>query len=330
LTEADLAGTINEEYIYFNGARIARVDRPSGTVHYYFSNHLGSHTMVTSATGSCEQDIDYYPYGGVITDHCPNVAQHYKFTGKERDAESGNDFFGARYYTSTMGRFLTPDWGGGSSEPVPYADLDDPQTLNLYAYVQNNPLSRTDPFGHGDDPCHGNTNTCTTVTATPDSVPLIQLGLAWGHHFVDRAIVAEENAQNSLAGHFFRLWRTGGPLQNPGVHTGFPKQARLSQDQVRAIVQKVKDLTGKNMSEWGQKEINMAVDEVRSAGGDTGKFLSDIAAENPTVRTVEQDAGDVAAAAQSAYDASKGFVVNVIEDVEEECAGAPNCGLPPP
>lgn len=58
LTESDLTGTINEEYVYFNGQRIARVDRPSGTVHYYFSNHLGSHTMVTSATGSCEQDID--------------------------------------------------------------------------------------------------------------------------------------------------------------------------------------------------------------------------------------------------------------------------------
>ena len=51
LTETSLAGTINEEYIYFNGERIARVDRPSGTVHYYFSNHLGSHTVVTSATG---------------------------------------------------------------------------------------------------------------------------------------------------------------------------------------------------------------------------------------------------------------------------------------
>src|SRR5258706_15636981 len=42
LTESNLTGTINEEYIYFNGARIARVDRPSGTTHYYFSDHLGS------------------------------------------------------------------------------------------------------------------------------------------------------------------------------------------------------------------------------------------------------------------------------------------------
>jgi len=149
LAETNLTGTINEEYIYFNGERIARVDRPSGTVHYYFSNHLGSHTMVTSAGGSCEQDIDYYPYGGAVRDHCPTVAQHYKFTGKERDAESGLDMFGARYYASSMGRFMTPDWSASSNpDPVPYADLRNPQSLNLYGYVKNNPTTLTDPNGH--------------------------------------------------------------------------------------------------------------------------------------------------------------------------------------
>jgi RHS repeat-associated protein len=71
------------------------------------------------------------------------------FTGKERDAESGNDYFGARYYASSMGRWLSPDWSA-KYEPVPYAKLDNPQTLNLYAYVLNNPLSKTDPDGHGD------------------------------------------------------------------------------------------------------------------------------------------------------------------------------------
>lgn len=70
-----------------------------------------------------------------------------KFTGKERDAESGNDYFGARYYASSMGRFLSPDWAA-KIEPVPYAKLDDPQSLNLYAYVRNNPLTRFDPDGH--------------------------------------------------------------------------------------------------------------------------------------------------------------------------------------
>ena len=68
-------------------------------------------------------------------------------TGKERDTESGNDYFGARYYASSMGRFMSPDWSV-KVEPVPYAKLDNPQSLNLYAYVLNNPLSRVDPDGH--------------------------------------------------------------------------------------------------------------------------------------------------------------------------------------
>ena len=53
--------------------------------------------MVENATGTvCEQDIDYYPYGGVENDYCSGsgVSQNYKFTGKERDTESGLDNFG--------------------------------------------------------------------------------------------------------------------------------------------------------------------------------------------------------------------------------------------
>ncbi len=68
-------------------------------------------------------------------------------TGKERDTESGNDYFDARYYASAMGRFMSPDWSA-KIEPVPYAKLDDPQSLNLYSYVENNPLDRIDADGH--------------------------------------------------------------------------------------------------------------------------------------------------------------------------------------
>src|ERR1700732_3029545 len=60
-------------------------------------------------------------------------------TGKERDAESGLDNFGARYNASTMGRFMSPDPLGGK--------LVDPQTLNKYSYVRNNPINLTDPTG---------------------------------------------------------------------------------------------------------------------------------------------------------------------------------------
>ena len=71
----------------------------------------------------------------------------HKFTGKERDAESGNDYFGARYYASSMGRWMSPDYSD-EPDPVPYADYDDPQGLNLYAYVGNNPLKSVDSEGH--------------------------------------------------------------------------------------------------------------------------------------------------------------------------------------
>ena len=69
------------------------------------------------------------------------------FTGKERDAESGLDYFGARYFSGGMGRFTSPDWLA-SPAPVPYGDFSDPQTLNLFSYARNNPLSLVDPDGH--------------------------------------------------------------------------------------------------------------------------------------------------------------------------------------
>ena len=82
------------------------------------------------------------------------------FTSKERDAETGLDFFESRYYSAAQGRFTSPDeFKGGFLDafsgqhafqpgPLPYADLSDPQTLNKYSYVRNNPLRYTDPDGH--------------------------------------------------------------------------------------------------------------------------------------------------------------------------------------
>jgi len=71
----------------------------------------------------------------------------YKFTGKERDSESGLDMFGARYYGSSLGRFMTPDWAEKPTN-VPYANFGNPQSLNLYSYVNNNPTTTRDPDGH--------------------------------------------------------------------------------------------------------------------------------------------------------------------------------------
>jgi RHS repeat-associated protein len=155
LAESDLSGTVNEEYIYFNGARIARVDRPSGTVHYYFADPLGSASVITDANGNIEEQYYYYPYGGLVSS-VGGDPNHYKFTGKERDSESGLDNFGARYDSSSMGRFMTPDPLLNSGRP------NNPQTWNRYAYALNNPLNVVDPTGLYDlvNNCASDDTTC--------------------------------------------------------------------------------------------------------------------------------------------------------------------------
>jgi len=144
LSESDLSGTMNADYFYFNGMRVARVDRPSNTMHLYINDHLGTARIIatpSSYSTVTTAESDYYPYGGEIpiSSSDPN---HYKFTGKERDSESGLDYFVARYNFSNIGRFITPD------EPFADQDAASPQSWNLYSYVRNNPTNNTDVDGH--------------------------------------------------------------------------------------------------------------------------------------------------------------------------------------
>jgi RHS repeat-associated protein len=145
LLETDLSGGLLNEYIFFGGKRVARRDA-AGNVFYYFADHLGSSRVITNATGTVCYEADFYPYGGerAVTTTC---SQNYKFTGKERDTETGNDNFGARYYPNNLGRFLTPDPLMASGR------ASNPQTWNRYAYTLNNPLRFIDPNGLQEQPC---------------------------------------------------------------------------------------------------------------------------------------------------------------------------------
>ncbi|MGA8110912.1 MAG: RHS repeat-associated core domain-containing protein, partial [Acidobacteriaceae bacterium] len=114
-------------------------------LHFYSDDPLETRRVTTGTTGVVEQSCSSQPYGDGET--CTSTPTEHLFTGKERDAESGNDYFGARYYGPTMGRFLTPDWSK-NPQGVPYADYTDPQSLNLYQYMRDNPLDGVDPDGH--------------------------------------------------------------------------------------------------------------------------------------------------------------------------------------
>jgi RHS repeat-associated protein len=106
-----------------------------------------------------------------------------RYTGKERDTESGNDYFGARYYASSMGRFLSPD-----PSQLYFADPTNPQSLNLYSYAINNPVKNTDPTGMAY--CQWNDNGVisrddSAHTGVPDAVnsgtECTHLGGEWKH-----------------------------------------------------------------------------------------------------------------------------------------------------
>ncbi len=133
------------------------------STHYYLADHLGTAQLEFASGGWPVWQGQFSPFGQEL-DNQPTT-NSFKFTGKERDSESGLDYFGARYYGSSMGRFMSPD--------TPFVDQSpgDPQSLNQYSYVQNNPLTNTDPDGHtcqtnssnGDIYDNGDGHGCATV-----------------------------------------------------------------------------------------------------------------------------------------------------------------------
>jgi RHS repeat-associated protein len=118
----------------FGAQRVAMQDASSVT--YLHGDHLGS-TSVTSGAISSEQT--YYAFGAVRTTN-GTLPTDYTFTGQKIDASDGLMYYSARYYDAAIGRFIQPD--------SIIEDWHNPQYLNRYAYVRNNPVRYTDPTGN--------------------------------------------------------------------------------------------------------------------------------------------------------------------------------------
>jgi RHS repeat-associated protein len=131
-------------------ALLASRTRAQDVVEYFHQDAIGNVRAVTNQAGQVIERHDYLPFGeewcGTQVCGSATPGQPKRFTGKERDAETGLDYFGARYYSSPQGRFTTAD-------PV-YTwreNLVDPQRWNRYAYARNNPLRYVDPDGRAID-----------------------------------------------------------------------------------------------------------------------------------------------------------------------------------
>ena len=133
LTEYDGSQALSARYVYAGSKRIARISGNSAS--YYLADHLGSTRSLVDEAGAVTAAYDYWPYGKVLATSGPG-ATHFRFTGHERDAESGLDYMLARSYAYDIGRFLRPD-------PM----QDEYPGISPYDYAANNPLKYVDPDG---------------------------------------------------------------------------------------------------------------------------------------------------------------------------------------
>ena len=214
----------------------------------------------------------------------------HKFTGKERDSESGLDYFGARYHSSGLGRFMTPDRdnpmltrqnleaGGLPSEAAAgYLDgyLEEPQNWNRYAYVRNNPLRFVDPTG-----------------AAPVD----------GHHL----IISRNALTSPLARNFTDAIKTGPPSGNGWPNQpGFNTMHREYNEAVENVLQEAEQTMG-DRNTWSVSQWKAVAEEIlNSQEAAIKNFLDELEANNPGAR-------NALAAAVAGYRISKFLFVRTI------------------
>ena len=209
LTETDGNGNWMHTNVYGAGMLLATYDTaPTGdpALHFQIEDWLGTRRVQTDISGNPEETFTSQPFGdgfnATEASGAPPTADdatEHHFTHHERDTESQNDYFGARYYGSNMGRFLSPD-----PSQLSYADPRNPQSLNLYSYALNSPLSYIDPSGLV--PCGGQAQ--ITIIVTPDGSAVTQspddcpdyVSLQFGNEeLASAALGAQAAAQNPAA-----------------------------------------------------------------------------------------------------------------------------------
>ena len=138
----DVFGALLKDYIYMGNRLVAEYDHVGARFLYYTPDQINSTRVVTDGSGTIVYSAAHDPYGGIQQTWVSTYDPLQKFSGKERDAESGLDYFGARYYDKSQYRFI-------SADPMLTEGMarHDPKSWNLYSYCGNNPLVYVDSTG---------------------------------------------------------------------------------------------------------------------------------------------------------------------------------------
>jgi RHS repeat-associated protein len=239
------------------------------TARYFLSDHLGTAQLELTAGGWPVWRGHFSPFGQELDTLA--TSNNYKFTGKERDAESSLDYFPARYYGSSLGRFASPDIhnavlirqnmiAGGLPDEAAQSFLegylDNPQNWNQYAYVRNNPLRYKDPNG---------------------------AAAVEGHHLIpERGSIG---SAGTLARDFANKIRTGALSGN-----GFPNQPGFNQmhraynDAVYELLEETEQIHG-SCDKWDVNQWKSFANQVLNSDEPAIKdFLDSLEKNNPGSR----------------------------------------------
>jgi RHS repeat-associated protein len=138
--ELETEQEINTKYIYAGNRLLAKEE--NGNLYFYHLDRIGSPIVITDEDGDVMKEKKYEAFGNLVWEE-GTYDDNREFTSKEKDP-TGFHYFGARYYSGDIGRFLSPD----PHTVMPgNLNLKDPQTLNSYVYCTNNPLILIDPNG---------------------------------------------------------------------------------------------------------------------------------------------------------------------------------------
>jgi len=178
-TSVDESGVVrNTRYVFANGERLVEI-ADNGSKTYYLNDHLGSSSVTVNQQGQVVDRLAYYPFGDIKSG---GSATKYGYNSKELDS-TGLNYYGARYYNSVLKRWTQAD--------TMLPNMYDPQQLNRYSYVSNNPFKYTDPNGRN------GVELVALFLATTAAVIYVALGVAYVGTAASLSITPPEKSDNA-------------------------------------------------------------------------------------------------------------------------------------